>query len=80
MAVLTKSKESVLEAGKFAFMSSVFHGLVGNFCLCLCVLVVTRHSLLTQLVLRMVITRAEFGSKQSHEIRPRTKYILPRAF
>ena len=41
MALLTVSKE-------LALMSSIFHGLAGNICLCVCVLIVTRYSSLTQ--------------------------------
>ncbi len=50
MALLTVSKESALtEAGNSTLLSSVFHRLAGNFCLCARVHHVSRHSSLTQL-------------------------------
>ena len=79
MALLTVTKELALaEAGKSAFMSSVFHRLAGNSCLCTCVLHLTTHSMLAQVAQkfcacrakRMVIISAEFGGKQSHEVGP----------
>ena len=41
-------KQRLRKAGKFALISSVFHGLDGKLCLCMCRLHVTRHFSLTQ--------------------------------
>ena len=50
MALNTISKETVLAgAGNSALASSKFHGLEGNFGVCLCILHITRHSSLSQL-------------------------------
>ena len=81
MAQHTISKELVLtEAGNSALMPKVFHRLTWNSCLCTCLLYVTGHSFLTQLAQqlgtctkrRMVIVSAELGSKQCHEVGPRS--------
>ena len=59
MALLTVSKESVfVEAGNYALTSSVFYRLAGIFGLLACVLHVTRHSTLTQLVQNWAVSRA----------------------
>ena len=76
MALLTLV---LAEAGNYVLTPSVFHGLAGNFCLCMCLLHHTRHSRLTKLAQnlalalkrRMMIISTEFGGKQSREIGPR---------
>ena len=72
MALLTVSKESTLTEQEIPrITSSIFHRFTRNFCLCTCVLHVTRHSLLTQLHRNDACpVNTEIGSKQSHEVRP----------
>ena len=58
--------------GNFSLTLSMFHSLAGNFCLCLCILQVTRHFSLAKFQClpskqRMVLTSTEFSCEHSHE-------------
>ena len=67
---ITRSKESALiESVNSALLLSVFHGLAGNVCLCMCILHVTRHSTLTRL-------KQQVGACQAiRECSPASAYV-----
>ena len=69
--------------------TSVFHGLATDFGFCACVLLVTRHSMLTRLaqkfdschqrgimIVGIMIVNAEFSCQQSHEIGSWSEHVL----
>ena len=64
--------------------SNAFHSLVGNICLCVCVLRVTGHFFAKTenrrlpCKQRMVLTSAELVSKQNHEIGPLSSLAIRR--